>query len=62
MVKHDDYMTPYPAWADIGEYLPKDRKAWEAFQGDGTSATFLRQLGLEVIFEDVDVFETSLGE
>ena len=55
-------MTPYTAWADICEYLPKDRKAWEAFQGDGTSATFLRQLGLDVICEDVDFFETSLGE
>ena len=62
MVKNDDYMTPYTAWADICEYLPTDRKVWEAFQGDGTSATFLRQLGLDVICEDVDFFETSLGE
>ena len=33
MVKHDDYMTPYTAWSDICEYLPKDRKVWEAFRG-----------------------------
>ena len=56
MVKHDDYMTPYTAWADVCEYLPKDRKVWEAFQGDGTSATFLRQLGLDVVCENVDFF------
>jgi hypothetical protein len=37
MVKHDDYMTPYKAWADICKYLPRDRKVWEAFRGDGTS-------------------------
>ena len=62
MVKHDDYMTPYTAWADICEYLPKDRKVWEAFRGDGTSATFLRQLGLDVVCEDVDFFESDYGE
>ena len=49
MVKHDDYMTPYKAWADICKYLPRDRKVWEAFRGDGTSAQHLRQLGLDVV-------------
>jgi hypothetical protein len=62
MVKHDDYMTPYKAWADICKYLPRDRKVWEAFRGDGTSAQHLRQLGLDVVCEDVDFFETSHGD
>ena len=62
MVKHDDYMTPYSAWADICEYLPKNRKVWEAFRGDGTSATFLRQLGLDVVCENVDFFESNYGD
>lgn len=62
MVKHDDYMTPYTAWADICKYLPKDRKVWEVFRGDGTSAQHIRQLGLDVVCEDVDFFESSLGD
>ena len=62
MVKHDDYMTAYKAWADICKYLPKDRKVWEAFRGNGTSAQHLRQLGLDVVCEDVDFFESSLGD
>jgi hypothetical protein len=48
MVKHDDYMTPYKAWADICKYLPRDRKVWEAFHGNSVlmwcvkMRTFLR--------------------
>ena len=62
MVKHDDYMTPYKAWADICKYLPRDCKVWEAIRGDGTSAQHLRQLGLDVVCEDADFFKTSHGD
>tara|TARA_S200002703_G_scaffold45132_1_gene39474 strand:+ start:613 stop:1104 length:492 start_codon:yes stop_codon:yes gene_type:complete len=60
--KHDDYMTPKSAWEAIEEYLPKDKIIWEAFYGDGKSGEFLEELGCNVIHEEVDFFESDLGE
>ena len=54
MVKHDDYMTPFSAWADVSPYIPRHLTLWEAFYGDGTSGHHLAQLGFEVIHEDLD--------
>lgn len=61
-LKHDDYMTPFYAWDNIKEYIPKDKLLWEAFYGDGKSGTHLRTLGFDVIHEQVDFFENNLGE
>jgi len=58
----DDYMTPFSAWEDIREFLPKDKVVWEAFYGDGKSGEYLRSLGCDVIHEDIDFFEHDLGE
>ena len=41
MVKHDDYMTPFSAWADVSPYIPRHLTLWEAFYGDGTSGHHL---------------------
>ena len=60
--KHDDYMTPFSAWANINQYLPKDRVVWEAFYGDGESGKDLQKLGCMVIHEDIDFFTESRGE
>ena len=61
-LKHDDYMTPKYAWENIKDYIPKDKTIWEAFYGDGTSADYLRELGFNVIHEDIDFFENNLGD
>ena len=61
-IKHDDYMTPKYAWEAIQKYIPKDKKIWEAFYGDGSSANDLRSLGYSVISEKVDFFKTDLGD
>jgi uncharacterized protein YutD len=58
-LKHDDYMTPENAWQNIKNYLPKDKVIYEPFYGDGNSGLFLRNLGIEVIHEAIDFFETS---
>ena len=58
----DEYYTPRQAWQDIDKYIPKDKLVWEAFYGDGTSADYLRELGCNVVSEDVDFFENNLGE
>lgn len=60
--KHDDYSTPKSAWENIKEFIPKDKVIWEAFSGDGTSAQHLRDLGFNVISENVDFFDKNYGE
>lgn len=60
--KHDDYMTPKYAWEDIQYLIPKDKVIWEAFRGDGKSGEYLRELGFDVIHEEVDFFENDLGD
>jgi hypothetical protein len=60
--KHDDYMTPKSAWEAILKYIPKEKVIWEPFYGDGRSGQILRELGLNVIHEDEDFFQSDKGE
>ncbi len=53
--KHDDYMTPDHAWADISGYIP-NVKIWEAFYGDGESGITLQAMGFDVIHEERDFY------
>ena len=61
-VKHDDYMTPKYAWENIKDYIPKDKVIWEAFYGDGNSGNYLKELGFNVIHEEVDFYDNDLGD
>lgn len=56
-IKHDAYMTPKHAWENIAHLIPKDKIMWEAFYGDGTSGTHLRELGFNTIHEPIDFFD-----
>lgn len=60
--KYDDYMTPKYAWENIKNYIPKNKVIWEAFYGDGSSGTYLKDMGYNVIHEDIDFFEHDKGE
>jgi hypothetical protein len=60
--KHDDYMTPKYAWENIKQYIPENKIIWEAFYGNGSSGGYLKELGFDVIHEEVDFFENDLGE
>lgn len=60
--KHNDYMTPRHAWEDIKDFIPAGKVIWECFYGDATSGQFLRDLGHEVIHEDIDFFTNDVGE
>ena len=60
--KHDDYMTPFSAWEEIRDYIPKHKVIWESFYGNGDSGRYLEQLGFEVIHKDVDFFTNNLGD
>ncbi len=55
--KHDDYMTPKYAWENIQYLIPKDKVIWEAFYGGGKSGEYLKELGFDVIHDEVDFFE-----
>jgi hypothetical protein len=61
-LKHDDYMTPKSAWENIQHIIPKDCLIWEAFYGDGKSGQYLKELGFNVIHEQIDFFENDLGD
>ena len=60
--KYDDYMTPKNAWEDIKHLIPKDKIIWECFYGNGSSGTYLTELGFDVIHEDIDFYDNNLGE
>ena len=60
--KHDDYMTPSSAWESISHLIPKDKIIWECFYGDGSSGNNLRNLGFDVIHEDIDFFDNNEGD
>jgi hypothetical protein len=60
--KHDDYMTPKHAWEDIKDMIPKDKVIWEAFYGNGTSGTYLQELGFNTIHENIDFYDNNLGD
>lgn len=59
---YDDYTTPKSAWENIKQYIPKDKVIWEAFYANGTSGTYLQELGFNVIHEPIDFFENDKGE
>ena len=61
-LNHDDYMTPFSAWDNIKQFIPKDKKIWEAFYGNGESGTHLTKLGFNVIHEPIDFFENNMGD
>jgi hypothetical protein len=57
--KFDDYCTPKHAWSDIQHIIPRNKLIWEAFYCDGKSGQYLRDLGFNVIHENVDFFNTN---
>jgi hypothetical protein len=59
---YDDYMTPKSAWDNIQNLIPRDKILWEAFYGDGSSGTHLKDLGFDTVHEPVDFFENDFGD
>lgn len=58
----DEYYTTKEIWGQISHLLPKDKVIWEPFYGDGQSGKHLRDLGFQVIHEDIDFFKYDLGD
>jgi len=60
--KNDEYMTPFSAWDNIKQFIPRDKVIWEAFKGSGESCTHLQKLGFDVVSTDEDFFTCAHGE
>ncbi len=58
-VKHDNYETPFSAWKSIIDLIPKDKIYYDSFYCKGSSGNHLRNLGLNVIHENVDFFSNT---
>ena len=54
--KHDDYKTPFHAWEDIKEYIPKDKVIWSPFYCDGKQKEHFAEMGFDIIHEPKDFF------
>ncbi len=61
-IKYDDYMTPKYAWENIKDYIPKNKIIWECFFGDGKSGNDLKDMGFNVIHEEIDFFNNNKGD
>ena len=50
----DEYYTTREIWESVSHFIPKDKIIWECFHAHNSfSAKHLRDLGFEVIYEDV---------
>jgi len=58
----DDWMTPKSAWENIDQFVPKDKKIWDCFFGDGVSGDDMRSLGWDVIHREEDFFKNNHGD
>ena len=60
--KQDDWMTPKYAWENIAHLIPKDKKIWEPFYGDGKSGDYLREVlggDIEIVHKNEDFFKVN---
>lgn len=56
--KQDNYSTPRSAWEALVPLLDKTKVYYDPFFNDGLSGYILSELGLDVIHEDTDFFES----
>ena len=55
--KCDDFMTPLYIWTEVAEFIPKDKKLWLPFYGDGQAEQHLRSLAFkDIVHQDKDFF------
>ena len=61
--KNDEYYTSKNTWELIVPFIPKDKILWESFYSKNSkSAEYLRELGYDVISENIDFYNNNLGD
>jgi hypothetical protein len=55
----DNYATDKLGWEIIKDYIPKNKKIYAPFYCDGKQKEYFKEMGLDIIHEDVDFFTNS---
>ena len=58
----DNYMTNKIEWERIKDFIPKNKKIWSPFYGDGKQKEYFKEMGFDIIHEDEDFFKNNKGE
>jgi len=58
--KNDEYYTRKKTFEDIKQYIPDNKIIYEPFLGSGQSVTYLKELGYEVRYKNVNFFSESI--
>ena len=54
--QNDNYYTKKEVWLQIKDFIPKDKKIWSPFYGDGKQKEYFKEIGFDIIHEDKDFF------
>ena len=61
--KNDEYFTSLDIWKLIKDIIPKDKVICELFYSKHSkSPDYLRELGFEVVSENIDFYNNNLGD
>ena len=52
----DNYATDFKVWETIKEYIPHNKKIYAPFYCDGKQKEYFKEMGYDIIHEDVDFF------
>jgi len=58
----DNYMTNKIEWERIKEFIPKNKKIWSPFYGDGKQKEYFKEIGFDILHADEDFFKNNKGE
>ena len=55
----DNYATDKLGWEIIKDYIPTDKKIYAPFYCDGKQKEYFKDMGFDIIHEDVDFFNNT---
>ena len=55
----DNYATDKYGWEIIKDFIPKDKKIYAPFYCDGKQKEYFKEMGFDIIHEDVDFFSNT---
>ena len=58
-MEKDNYSTDKKGWEIIKKYIPKDKKIYAPFYCDGKQKQYFKEMGFDIIHEDVDFFKNN---
>jgi len=56
---NDNYITNEEDWKRIKKFIPKDKKIYSPFYCDGKQKEYFKNMGFDIIHEDVDFFKNT---